>query len=221
MSAELSALQDLASNFNSGIFRLSPESIAVLFYGTNYWSVKRNWLSPDPTDTITDSDWDTIQAYVDQLLYEVKNPMLGLIVPFVSDDTPPNMLLCDGSTYARVDFPELYSVLSSVFIVDADNFIVPDLRGKTVIGVGSGSGLTSRSMNDSGGEESHVLDVTEIPSHDHTIPLTATTLAVEPGEVTVLTPVPLFTQSTGATGGDESHNNMPPFVALNYGIIAS
>lgn len=221
MSEELTSLQNLAVNNRSLIVRLSPTSQAVLFYATKFWSEKYNWYSSNPLDTISDIEWDTIQAYVDGLLYEAKNPMIGLVIPFVTADPPANVLPCDGSTYLRDDYPALYSVLDSIYIVDTDHFSVPDLRGRTVIGAGSGSGLTSRSVGASGGEETHQLSVTELASHDHTIPLTATTLAVEPGEVTVTTPVPILTNNTGSTGGDTAHNNMQPFYALNYGVIAS
>jgi len=222
MSAELTALEDLAANNVTAWFRLSAVSQAVLFYATPYLTTRNNWLDRTiPDDEVTNADWDTIENYVDTLLFEAKKPMLGMIFPLVTADPPPNVLPCDGSTYLRVDFPELYAVLDTFFIVDADHFIVPDLRGRTIIGAGDGSGLTTRNTGDIGGEETHQLSESELASHVHTIPLTATTLAVEPGEVTVLTPVPILTQNTGSTGGDEAHNNMQPFFALNYGIVAS
>jgi len=221
MSAELTALELLALDFRSGIYRLSPISLAVLFYATRFWSQKYNWKSLDPLDSISDSDWDTISAYVDGLLYEVKNPMVGMIVAYMTESPPANVLPCDGSTYLRDDYPVLYEQLDTFFIVDADHFTVPDLRGRTVIGVGSGAGLSSYNTGDTGGEETHQLSVSELAAHDHTIPLTTTTLAVEPGEVTVLTPIPIFTSTTGSTGGDVPHNNLQPFYALNYGVIAS
>jgi len=217
MSAELSALEDLASNNITAWFRLSAVSQAVLFYATPYLTARFNWISKTVVnDSISDSEWDILQAYVDGLLFEAKIPMIGMIFPLVTIDPPPNVLPCDGSTYLRVDYPNLYDVLDTPFIVDADHFIVPDLRNRTIIGAGD---LFSNA--DIGGESTHTLDVSEIPSHDHTIPLTTTTLAVEPGEVAVLSPVPLFTANTGSTGGDGSHNNMQPYYALNYGIIAS
>lgn len=217
MSAVLTALQELASNNTTAWFRLSAISQAVLFYATPYLTARYNFVDVDETSVdVTNEDWDTLSAYVDGLLYEAKNPMIGMIFPLVTLDPPPNVLPCDGSSYLRVDFPELFAVLDTPFIVDEDHFIVPDLRGKTVIGAGG-----SYSNGNTGGEESHALDVSEIPSHDHTIPLTATTLAVEPGEVTVLTPIPIFTSTTGATGGNVSHNNMQPYFALNYGIVAA
>jgi len=221
MSAELDALQTLAVDFRSGIYRLSPTSLAVLFYASRFWSLKSNWLSPDPLDTISDSDWDTISAYVDLLLYEAKNPMIGLITAYITDDPPANVLPCDGSTYLRDDFPVLYAAIDPVFIVDADHFSVPDLRGRTVIGAGDGSGLSSRSVGATGGEENHQLTESELASHTHSIPATTTTLAVEPGEVAVVTPIPIITSSTGATGGNVAHNTMQPFYVLNYGVIAS
>lgn len=221
MSAELDAIQALAANYRSGIYRLTPTSLAVLFYATPYLTARFNWLDKSVTgDSITDADWDTIQSYVDGLLFEVKTPMIGMIVAYMTESPPANVLACDGSTYLRVDFPELYEALDTFFIVDADHFSVPDLRGRTVIGAGDGSGLSSRAVGDAGGEEAHQLDESELAAHTHTIPLTATTLALEPGEVTVTTPIPILTANTGATGGDVAHNNMPPFYALNYGVIA-
>lgn len=222
MSAELTALEDLATNFKAAWFRLSAISQAVLFYATPFFTAQHNWFEQNnPLDTITSGEWDTIQAYVDGLLYEVKNPMIGLIIPFVTADPPLGVLPCDGSEYLREDYPELYAVLDTFYIVDSDHFSVPDLRGRTIIGVGDGAGLTTRNIGDTGGEENHQLTESELASHAHTIPATITTLTLEPGEVTTLTPIPLVSSYTGNTGGDEAHNTMQPFYALNYGILAS
>lgn len=221
MSAELTALETLAADYRSGVYRLSPTSLAVLFYATRFWSLKYNWKSNDPLDEITDADWDTIQAYVDGLLYEVKTPMIGMIIAFMTESPPANVLACDGGEYLRDDYPALYEALDTFFIVDADHFTVPDLRGRTVIGAGIGSGLTTRSAGDTGGEETHQLDVDELASHSHSIELTTGVPGVAPGEVAFDVTVPLIPDATGNTGGDAPHNNMQPFYALNYGVIAS
>jgi len=217
MSAELTALEDLASNNVTAWFRLSAVSQAVLFYATPFLTARFNWISKNTVnDSITDSEWDTLQAYVDGLLYEAKIPMIGMIFPLVTIDPPPNVLPCDGSTYLRVDYPNLYDVLDTPFIVDADHFIVPDLRNRTIIGAGD-----TFSNADIGGESEHTLTVSELASHTHSIPLT-TSLPAQAGvgfagDVTV----PVVTSNTGSTGGDAPHNNMQPYYALNYGIVAS
>lgn len=236
MSAELTALQTLASDFNGGVFRLSPEDLAIFFWTSNYLEARRNWIRrSDPYDTVSDSDWDTLEAMVASALGAIKVPILGLITAYATEDPPPNVLPCDGASYLRVDYPELYAVLDPFFIVDADHFSVPDLRGRTVIGAGIATGLTTRAVGNMGGEEDHTLTVDEMPSHSHsdnghshTIPSTTTTLFVAPGEVPGLIPVPIVPSFTGtsyadltSTGGDDPHNNMQPWYALNYGIIAA
>lgn len=52
----------------------------------------------------------------------------------------------------------------------------PDLRGRFVLGTGTGKGLTERKIDQTGGEESHVLTVAELPAHTHLVdPPPATT----------------------------------------------
>jgi len=159
--------------------------------------------------------------------------LIGSIVPTITDSVPYGMLACDGASYLRVDYPELYAVLASAFVVDADNFIVPDLRGRTVIGTGTGTGLTARAMNASAGVETHQLSVAELASHSHadlghthvegtTAPTVITIGAGAPAPAAI--PAVGVTGSGNAnlanTGADTPHENMQPSLALRYCVIA-
>ncbi len=146
---------------------------------------------------------------------ELMLSQIGEIKMTASAELPPGCLWCDGGTYEKVDYPDLYAALAPAFIVSADEFSVPDLRGKFASGA-----VVVSDVGQTGGEATHTLDIGEIPSHSHTIPLTATTLALEPGEVTVTTPIPILTANTGDTGGGGSHNNIPPFISLAFYIVA-
>jgi len=77
------------------------------------------------------------------------------------------MLPCDGSTHLRVDYPALYLALDAAFIVDADHFITPDLRGRVIVASGNGPGLSPYAVGATGGEEKHALSQIEGPSHSH------------------------------------------------------
>jgi len=158
--------------------------------------------------------------------------MIGAILPYATDTTPDGTLYCDGATYQRVDYPALYAELASVFIVDADSFVVPDLRGRAVIGDGTGSGLSARNVGDSLGEETHVLSTAELASHSHsTLPHTHTEGIALPALATLAAvPIPSAVPGIGvtglsgvtvnSTGNDTAHNNMQPSFALRYCIIA-
>jgi len=158
--------------------------------------------------------------------------MIGAIVSFATATVPDGALECDGSTYLQADYPELYSVLDTAFIIDADSFFVPDLRGRVSVGIGTGSGLTARAMNDIFGEETHVLSTAELASHNHTqnphthTEITATASIAEVSVVPVPTAIPgvgvtgASTATNNATGSDTAHNNIQPSVALRMCIIA-
>lgn len=146
--------------------------------------------------------------------------MIGSVSAFAGV-LPTGVLACDGSQYLRVDYPLLYAMLDASLIVDADNFTTPDLQGRTVLGSGSGAGLTARSFGDTGGKETHQLTTSEIPSHDHGVHQHGVSPDIEGVGVPDLAAAPGIPGGlTGSRGGGGSHENMPPFSVLNYGIVA-
>jgi microcystin-dependent protein len=144
----------------------------------------------------------------------------GEIIAYATSTPPTGTLACDGTTYLRVDYPDLYSVLASSFISDADHFIVPDLRGRSIIGIGTGTGLTARSMNASGGEENHALSEAELASHSHTIPVSAFGSGGSLSQILYASGVGApSSKGTNADGSGSAHNTMHPFRALGYAIV--
>lgn len=140
--------------------------------------------------------------------------MIGAIVPSVTADTPPGCLELDGATYNGELFPLLYDVLDAYWLNGDGTFTVPDLRGRFPLALSA-----SHTMGDGGGAETVTLDVSEMPSHNHDIGNTLISAAVMPGEGPVLIPNPIGTV-TGNRGGGGAHDNMPPYVALRYVLIA-
>jgi microcystin-dependent protein len=127
------------------------------------------------------------------------------------------MLLCDGSNFAKVDYPELYDVLPAILIVDANNGSVPDLRETFVIGAGA-----AIDEHDTGGADTHTLIEAEMPAHSHLYD--KPTLDIDFFTVGPPTPTgigqPMLPTQTSSAGSDGAHNNMPPYYALKYAVIA-
>lgn len=186
------------------------------------WALTRddNWEKVGAVDVA-----DAVEAA--GLMMETFTSMVGTIFPVAWGAIPDNFLVCDGGTYAREDYPALYAALDSFYIVDADNFVVPDLSGRVAIGESSGFAI-----GESGGEIEHTLSSSEMPSHTHTDtghihPLAGEVpgLALSPGELPV--DVPGTTEVTGVgnasltnTGGGNPHNNMQPYTTIRYVIAA-
>lgn len=147
--------------------------------------------------------------------------MIGTIVSYATAIAPSGILPCDGSTYARADYPRLFAALDALYIVDADNFTVPDLRGRMIVGSGAGTGLTSRDIGDEGGEEQHTLTEGELASHRHSLNAAFSLNPVNTGSPdTTLIQSVIAVEETNDTGGNEPHENMPPYLVLHYGIVA-
>lgn len=145
---------------------------------------------------------------------------IGLVVEHCLSVLPSNWLACDGSTHLRVDWPDLYAIIDAAYIVDADHFKVPDFRGRSPLGSGTGTGLTARAVNAQGGEESHVLSVGELAAHTHPITAIQTT-AGGPASVLGNTVTGIVHNlATGSTGSGNGHNTMHPFTAVKFAIVA-
>ncbi len=156
--------------------------------------------------------------------------------------------LCEGQLMALSQNTALFSLLGTSYGGDGrTTFGLPDLRGRSAIGWGQGPGLSDRRLGQRGGEETVTLNMLQMPAHNHAITPqavnipatnTATTLTDDPaGNIlagssgrggtrfanpstanTVLGGSPTISGTTSMAGGSQSHNNMMPFLALNYQI---
>jgi len=206
---------------------LSDDSAAFIFACAAWYQSRYNWVVDG--EKPTDAEWNEINRLIGKAEYQIMNSLVGLIFPHALaslSDVP--FLPCDGAIYARVDYPILYSKLDTVYIVDADNFRVPDMRERFPLGESINFGL-----DDTGGEVNHVLTEAEMPPHIHTSPPHNHTESIAvPAVVTIGAgvPAPVATPALGATGfasasidsagGGDAHNNMPPYIALRWVITA-
>jgi microcystin-dependent protein len=160
---------------------------------------------------------------------------VGMIMSYISENLPPFFLKCDGSAISRTLYSDLFTVIGTAYGVGdgSTTFNLPDLRSKDIIGSGQGTSLSNRTIGTAGGEETHILNINEIPSHNHNLYTTTNTAAMEPLDATS---VDILTGNYGgtyqnlnanstqfiqSTGGTQAHNNMHPYLVCNYIIKVS
>ncbi|MBW2468192.1 MAG: phage tail protein [Deltaproteobacteria bacterium] len=162
-----------------------------------------------------------------------QDPFIGEIRLFAGNFAPRGWALCDGQLLPIPQYTALFAILGTTYGGDGrTTFALPDLRGRAPIHAGQGPGLLNRRLGQRGGREDVALAVEELPPHSHqavgsTNPTSATTPAGKVWGSTGRTrlyaapgaPANLSPAAIANTGAGMSHENMPPYLVINY-IIA-
>ena len=108
----------------------------------------------------------------------------GMITPYAGREAPAGWLLCDGSEIRQSDYPELFEIIQYYFkpkneLSDQGNLLfgLPDLRGRFPLGLANMGGFDSErivknsavEVGNSGGNETVILDKTNLPDHEHNL----------------------------------------------------
>jgi microcystin-dependent protein len=147
---------------------------------------------------------------------------------------PRNWALCDGQLLAVAQNSSLFSLIGTFYGGDGrSTFALPDLQGSLPVGTGQGDQLSAYAVGQTGGAASVALTESQIPAHRHTVSAAerlgsnnapAGGLWAQPrygrvGEMayTLASPdVQLNPAAFAGGGGNQPHNNLPPYLALNF-----
>ena len=136
----------------------------------------------------------------------------GMMTAFAGATAPNGWLLCQGQSISKTTYPYLFAAIGYVYGGSGDNFNVPDMRGNVAVGLKSGD-PSFGALGDQVGEETHLLTISEMPAHDHSV---GAIISTNPGGSGLND---LFTGSgvnTGLTGGGLAHNNIQPSMVINW-----
>ena len=162
------------------------------------------------------------------------DPFVAEVRIFPFNFAPKGWAFCDGQLLPLSQNTALFSLLGTTYGGNGkSNFALPDVQGSVVMHPGQGPGLSLHDLGETGGSETVTLNGSEMPSHPHNLMATAVTgtqslptsnsISRVSGATPYLPPAgaPLVSFSPDAvtpTGGDQPHNNMQPYLTLNFCI---
>lgn len=95
---------------------------------------------------------------------------IGEIRIFGGNFAPRNWAFCEGQLIQIATNTALFSIIGTNYGGDGrTTFGLPDLRGRTAIGAGTGPGLSTFREGQRGGRESVSITVPNLPAHNHTL----------------------------------------------------
>lgn len=159
-------------------------------------------------------------------------PFIGQIRMFAGNFAPFGHAFCSGQLQSIAQNTALFALIGTTYGGDGQTtFALPDLQGRMPVHQGQGPGLTPRVIGQTGGTETVTLLSSQMPAHTH--PMNANSGAgdssVPTGNFFAASASNIYSNSapnavmnassTNAAGGNQPHENMSPFLAINF-IIA-
>ena len=93
---------------------------------------------------------------------------MAVITCFAANFAPKYWATCDGTLLSIAQNQALFSLIGTTYGGNGtNNFALPDLRGRTPVSIGQGSGLSNYTLGQQAGSESSVLNIANLPVHGH------------------------------------------------------
>jgi microcystin-dependent protein len=151
---------------------------------------------------------------------------------FAGTFAPQGWAICDGTPLDPAQNDVLFNLIGTTYGGDGQTtFNLPDLRGRAPVHQGSGGGGTY-TIGETGGVEAVTLTVNQIPAHGHALNAStgaggtanaeSNVPAASPSVQIYIEDVPsvaLAAAAVAPAGGSQPHENLMPYLAINY-IIA-
>ncbi|MDY7092532.1 MAG: tail fiber protein [Acidobacteriota bacterium] len=167
----------------------------------------------------------------------MSEPFVAEIRIFAGNFAPRGWAFCNGQLLPIAQNTALFSLIGTTYGGDGrTTTALPNLEGRAPMHPGRGPGLTDRRLGQRGGVETVTLSEAQMPNHNHSFMVSPT-----PGETpgpnsggnanalarsvggaiygNAANEVPMAEQSMPDAGGSQAHNNMQPYLTMNF-IIA-
>ncbi len=162
------------------------------------------------------------------------DPFVAEIRIFPFNFAPKGWAFCDGQLLPLSQNTALFSLLGTTYGGDGkSNFALPNMQGNAPMHPGQGPGLSLHDLGETGGSETVTLLESEIPAHSHAMRADAN-VAESPNAAgnsfargssinayqtnSSSNLVSMSGQAIAPVGGGQPHNNLQPYLTLNFCI---
>jgi microcystin-dependent protein len=164
----------------------------------------------------------------------MSEPFIAEVRIFGGNFAPKGWAMCNGQILPIQQNQALFAIIGTTYGGNGTTtFALPNLQQRIPLHFGNGPGLSNRTLGEAGGEAAHTLRLQELPMHNHSLNASTAAASVQSPAGALLAepasaappyhdPNALGLMPPGSlslTGGNNPHNNLQPYLVLNF-IIA-
>jgi len=162
----------------------------------------------------------------------MSQPFVGEIRMFAGNFAPAGWMFCDGQLLPISENETLFNLIGTTYGGDGQStFALPDLRGRLPLHMGQGPGLQNYILAENGGVETVTITTQQLPAHTHPAQCSSgggSNSSDPTGGIWAPSDVNQYSNAaqavflgtpaivTTAAGGSQPHDNMIPFLCINY-----
>src|SRR5438067_5535437 len=160
----------------------------------------------------------------------MSSPFIGEIRMFAGNFAPVGWAFCDGAVMAIAQNDPLFNLIGTTYGGDGQTtFALPDLRGRIPLHQGADRGGNSYTLGQNGGVEAVTLTINQLPQHNHALQVSTALGGAGTPQNNVLSQssafqmyiqqppnVPLAATALQNEGGSQPHENLQPYLGLNF-----
>jgi microcystin-dependent protein len=148
---------------------------------------------------------------------------------FGGNFAPAGWMFCDGALLPISENETLFNLIGTTYGGDGQStFALPNLQSRVPMHAGTGGDGITYQLGEQGGVESVTLTTNQIPTHSHPILGSITTAGSQSpgGNVAAQgagqiyssadSPIQISPQSVSAAGGSQPHDNLQPYLCINF-----
>jgi microcystin-dependent protein len=160
----------------------------------------------------------------------MSDAFIGEIKMFGGNFAPRSYAFCSGQLLPIAQFDALFALIGTYYGGDGQTtFALPNLQSRIPVGTGTGPGLPTRVLGEAGGTETVTLTTAQLPAHTHALQVSGTPgsrvvpaggVLADAGTANVYDSgspqVAMSAATVAASGGSQPHDNMAPFLCVNF-----
>jgi microcystin-dependent protein len=139
---------------------------------------------------------------------------VGAVMIWTTATAPTGYLLCNGAAVSRTTYSDLFGVIGEIYGIGDGSltFNVPNLKGSVPVGLDA-SQTEFDTLAEADGHKTHALSIAELAAHTHSYSVSDNVAGAGGGGGPRANNV---AGTTGSTGSGTAHNNLQPYLVMNY-----